>query len=119
MHIYTFTVALHINILIISNFASFFLSLLHLQNQRIFSTSSSSSSSDIHIPQIQNQKSTTKIKNQQQNQTQTPQNQTHHTRTHQQRQREWIGACGSASDHDGEKSFIWEWRESHEWRERV
>ena len=82
-HLHDYCSTLHTNILIISKFTHFLLSLLHLQNQLIFSPSSSSSSySNTHIPQTQNQKSTTKIKIQPQNQTQTPQNQTHpHTDT--------------------------------------
>ena len=57
VHIYTITVALHTNILLISHFTHFF-SLLHLQNQRIFSPSSSSSSSDTYTPTNTKSKST-------------------------------------------------------------
>ena len=52
VHICTVIVALLYIILIIYNFAPFFLSLLHLQNKRIFSPSSSSSSFDTHTPTV-------------------------------------------------------------------
>ena len=92
-------------ILIISNFAHFFLSLLHLQNHRPHYILLPLIHTHTHtLPQTQNQKSTTKIKNKPKINNRHHKTKHTHTRTHQRSQREWIGACGRSACLD--QSFI-------------
>ena len=87
MHICTVTVAHLYIILIISNFAPFFLSLLHLHNQRPFLWCTHS--------HRQNQKSTTKSTTKSPIDTTKP-NTPIHGHTNEDRE-EWIGTCGGST----------------------